>query len=118
MTDPLVARDKGFTLVELMVVLVIIGILVSIAVPVYQATAENAEATTCRDNLRLIDGALVQWHVADIQNHTWDKINTVGDLVTAGYLKAAPVEPSNGHYSIPLDGGVRVAKCDKGHTYP
>ena len=56
------AQDqKGFTLVELMVVVVILGILVAIAVPLYNAQTEKAKTTTCQANQRIIESAIVQW---------------------------------------------------------
>jgi type IV pilus assembly protein PilA len=54
----LIHKSKGFTLIELMIVILIIAILVGIAIPVYLAAQANARTRTCQANLRTIEGAI------------------------------------------------------------
>ncbi|MFZ5596488.1 MAG: prepilin-type N-terminal cleavage/methylation domain-containing protein [Bacillota bacterium] len=70
--------QKGFTLVELMVVVVIIGVLVAIAVPIYNRTTIAAEQKAHDSNLRTLDGAIDQYYanagswpssIADLDNY-------------------------------------------------
>lgn len=98
------AQDqKGFTLVELMLVVVILGILVAIAVPLYNAQTEKAKTTTCQANQRIIKSAIVQWSM-DPDNENAG-IPELGDLVVGGYLQSLPECPSNGEYSIDQEDG-------------
>lgn len=53
--------EAGFTMVELMIVILIMAILVAIAVPVFLASRENAVRRTCQSNLRTISGAIMMY---------------------------------------------------------
>ena len=86
------ARGRfGFTFVELMVVVSIIVILISIAIPVYQRSILRAKESVLRNNLFTIRTV--------IDNYTYDKQKapqTLQDLVTEGYLREVPVDPITG----------------------
>ncbi|NLN65275.1 MAG: prepilin-type N-terminal cleavage/methylation domain-containing protein, partial [Clostridiaceae bacterium] len=56
-------NEKGFTLVELMVVVVIIGVLTAIAVPVYNNATSKAKLNAIAANLRIINGAISQYQM-------------------------------------------------------
>ena len=55
------SRKTGFTLVEIMIVVGIIGVLTPLAVPTFLRARANSQKTTCINNLRQIDGAKHQW---------------------------------------------------------
>jgi general secretion pathway protein G len=78
----------GFTLVELMVVMLIIAILLAIAVPAYIQATKSAREAVLKEDLQTMRKA--------IDSYTVDKQKApqaLDDLVTAGYLKSIPVDP-------------------------
>lgn len=82
---------RGFTLIELMIVLTVISIIVSIAVPLYQKSIVRAKESVLRNNLFTIRTV--------IDEYTYDKQKapqTLRDLVDAGYLRQVPVDPFTG----------------------
>lgn len=72
--------NKGFTLVELMVVVVIIGVLTAIAVPVYNSATEKAKINAIAANLRIINGAISQY-MADNDTSTAPVVNDLSDYI-------------------------------------
>jgi general secretion pathway protein G len=80
--------QSGFTLVELMVVMSIIGILMLLAVPSYVAAVKHAQESVLREDLHVMRTA--------IDSYTIDKQKapqSLDDLVQDGYLRAIPVDP-------------------------
>jgi general secretion pathway protein G len=81
-------RQRGFTLIELMVVISIIVILMSVAIPRYQSSILRARETVLRDDLYTLRSVIDQY--------TLDKQKapqSLQDLVDAGYLKQLPKDP-------------------------
>jgi general secretion pathway protein G len=81
----------GFTFVELMVVVTIIVILISMAVPIYTRSIVRTKESVLKNNLFTLRTV--------IDNYTFDKQKApaqLQDLVTDGYLKSIPVDPMTG----------------------
>jgi general secretion pathway protein G len=79
---------RGFTLIELMIVMAIIAILISIAVPIYNHVITRSRESVLRNNLFTIRTM--------IDEYTYDKQKapqTLQDLVSEGYLRDVPTDP-------------------------
>ena len=117
-----IARNarRGFTLVEIMIVVLIIGILLAIAVPNFIKARENSRQKSCIANLKQIESAKEQWAMDTRAANTATPVD--GDLfgtTTTHYIKAKPVCPSAGTYT--LNNMATRPVCDKtadGHVLP
>ena len=103
-------KDEGLTLVELMVVILIIGILVAIAIPVFNAARATAERRTCHANQRTIEGA-AQQYVADVGGDI-SAVDAMGLLVPQ-FIAVTPQCPTAGAPAYTITDGV-VAPCGAG----
>ena len=101
------SADEGFTLVELMIVVAIVGILATISVPSYHTSLIKARETVLRQDLFTMREVLDQ-HRADQGKYP----ASLGELVAGGYLRMVPKDPFTNstntwqEISEPTEGGV------------
>lgn len=108
----------GFTLVEIMIVVAIIGLLLAIAIPNYVKARANSQANSCINNLRQIDGAIQQFAL-EYNKHVGDPVSYPTDLTP--YIKLntglqIPSCPAGGSYSVAAVGVDPSAMCSLGNT--
>ena len=85
------AARRGFTLVELMIVMTVITIIISLAIPMYQKSIVRAKESVLRNNLFTLRTL--------IDEYTFDKQKAplaLDDLVREGYLRQVPLDPITG----------------------
>ena len=87
-------RRAGFTLLELIVVMTLIGLLVGIALPAYKDATKRAREATLREDLVRMREAIDEYHT-----DKGEYPPALEDLVTAGYLRSLPQDPITGEDS-------------------
>ena len=84
-------RQSGFTLIEMMVVMAIIAVLMSVAIPIYTRSITRAKESVLKNNLFTLRTV--------IDEYTYDKQKapqSLEDLVSDGYLRQVPIDPMTG----------------------
>jgi prepilin-type N-terminal cleavage/methylation domain-containing protein len=111
----LIKKTAGFTLVEIMIVVAIIGLLAAIAVPNFVQARNTTRKNTCINNLRLIDAAKEQYA---LENNK-DSATTPDDADLEPYMKGdeMPTCPSEGAYTVDAIGSPPTCDVD-GHALP
>ena len=84
--------DKGFTLIEIMIVVGIIGLLASIAIPHWVHARTTSQTNTCMNNLRQVWGAMQQWA---LDNRMGPGAEVTPEAILP-YLRSAVVCPAGG----------------------
>ena len=114
------SRKSGFTLVEIMIVVAIIGLLAAIAIPNFIKARTTSQMNACINNLRQIDGGIQQWALETNQSGS----ATVNSTAVKPYLGRGtagqwPVCPAGGAYT--LSNVAAKPTCNKssaGHALP
>jgi len=103
-------RNRGFTLIEMVVVISMVLILLAIALPMYNQSIIRARETTLKQNLATLNKVIDQY--------TLDKQKapqSLQDLVSAGYLKAVPYDITGGNDTLVLEQEDSLTSIDQPH---
>lgn len=105
-----IGRRGGFSLIEVMIVVLIISVLLAIAIPNFMRARERSRAQSCCANLRQIETGKEQYAI-DNKLSTGDAIADLS-LLCPNYVKQTPVCPTGGTYSVNTVG--ELPTCSRG----
>jgi len=109
-------NNKGFTLVEIMIVVLIIGILMAIAVPNFIQARQTSRRNSCIANLKQVDSAKEQYAM-EAQLDTGATV-AWSNLVST-YIKSQPTCPGGGSYTVAVVGtNPSCSLSASGHVLP
>jgi general secretion pathway protein G len=84
-------QSRGFTLIEILIVVVILGILAAIVIPQFTNAAQDANESSARSQLQTMRSQIELYRV---QNNGTAPANPWTELIDGGYIRAAPVWPT------------------------
>ncbi len=116
-------RKSGFTLVEIMIVVAIIGLLAAIAIPNFIKARTTSQANACINNLRQMDGAAQEWAL-EYKKPTGTAVTTADitpyiKLTTAGTVPSCPGGGSyNAGWTVDTHPTCTLASATPSHALP
>lgn len=106
-------NKKGFTLTEILIVLVVAGILLALILPNTLKAIERANVTAQESNLNTVQVALFMCFT---EERNWGNCDSFQELIDGNYLEEIPEHPFNGEYTIEADpnGTAGYIACSQG----
>ncbi len=101
-------NKKGFSLVELMIVVVIMGILIAVAIPLYSAITTNAENKTCANNIKVIKNTCSNYYASTDPQTAMPDLDTLESMMEAEDIPTCPVDAAKA-YKIYVD---NTGRCE------